>query len=614
MNSHPTNTNLIQIDENNLRRVPFYIAVGDRTVSSWLFAPTTPKSKLGVLVFPPLAHDYVQSYPTLNDLSTKLAVNGIPTLRFDYLGTGDSSGDMNDGDFLSNLDATVNAVIDYFLDATSCDRLCLIGLKPGSMFAALSANHPNVDSIVLWAPYTRGKEYVRELKVLQATQTMGRTENSSTEEVRCHGFVYPGEFIHSMKEIDLRKLEVPSSLNALIVARDDYPENTSIVSKWNSQGADVEYTRLPGIAGLELPVYDAILPTEAIKYIANWVTKRSEEYPQPSTSSIKGFPNSLPQKAKNFPKDESDIIESPFVFGPNNSLFGVLSEPKNGASNRKPYVLFLNSGGARHIGPGRLYISIARSFAQMGYGCLRLDITGVGDSAVIEGHAANDPYTSTIIDDVTYAVQALKQQRKADQFIVVGHCAGAWASFSSVVQIENEPIVEAILLNPVVYYWEEGMTMDVNPSQEFSQFAYYLDMARQWQKWAKFFTGKVSYKEIFGTVFSVLKTRLPWLNPKPKVKEPTSQDTNDQSESSGDLAGDILKTVENKRRMTFVFTAREPGEMQLNTYAKRPVRKGNRLGLITRYRGTMVDHNLVTKEAQDYVLGTLLDHMSERHP
>ena len=40
----------------------------------------------------PLGHEYIRAHRTFNQLAAGLARAGFPVLRFDYSGTGDSSG------------------------------------------------------------------------------------------------------------------------------------------------------------------------------------------------------------------------------------------------------------------------------------------------------------------------------------------------------------------------------------------------------------------------------------------------------------------------------------------------------------------------------------------
>ncbi len=69
-------------------------------------------------------------------------------------------------------------------------------------------------------------------------------------------------------------------------------------------------------------------------------------------------------------------------FGPKNSLFGILTTPdENVRVAGAPIALILNAGIVHRIGPFRLHVDIARRLASKGYSTLRLDLSGLGDSA-----------------------------------------------------------------------------------------------------------------------------------------------------------------------------------------------------------------------------------------
>jgi hypothetical protein len=54
------------------------------------------RARLGVVIVPPFGWEDVCSYRPLRFMARTFAGRGIPTLRYDLPGTGDSSGDARD--------------------------------------------------------------------------------------------------------------------------------------------------------------------------------------------------------------------------------------------------------------------------------------------------------------------------------------------------------------------------------------------------------------------------------------------------------------------------------------------------------------------------------------
>jgi len=85
-------------------------------------------------------------------------------------------------------------------------------------------------------------------------------------------------------------------------------------------------------------------------------------------------------------------------------LFGILTEPEGAPLG--PTVLLLNAGLIHHIGPARLWVSLARRFAAAGMRCLRFDLSGLGDSPVRPGSPPRR-LPARAAEDVASAAEAL---------------------------------------------------------------------------------------------------------------------------------------------------------------------------------------------------------------
>ncbi len=131
--------------------------------------PVAKALPLGVLFCGPLWHQNICSYRPLRTLAVNLARQGLPVLRFDWPGIGDSL-DARTGSVTPSLwsDAAQQAL--DALDAhTEVDALAVIGLRIGATLSlpAVLAD-PRVTRSVLLAPFASGRAFLRELRAFEA--------------------------------------------------------------------------------------------------------------------------------------------------------------------------------------------------------------------------------------------------------------------------------------------------------------------------------------------------------------------------------------------------------------------------------------------------------------
>lgn len=104
-------------------------------------------------------------------------------------------------------------------------------------------------------------------------------------------------------------------------------------------------------------------------------------------------------------------------FGSAARLFGILTEPVDGGCATT--VIIPNTGVEHHVGPNRLHVELARQLAQHGLRCLRMDLSGMGESLLGATHE-----TGGSVSDQQAAIDALQAQGLGEQFVVIGLCSG----------------------------------------------------------------------------------------------------------------------------------------------------------------------------------------------
>ncbi len=217
-------------------------------------------------------------------------------------------------------------------------------------------------------------------------------------------------------------------------------------------------------------------------------------------------------------------------FGRDGSLVGVVTQSEQSAD--MPAIILLNAGMIHHVGPSRIYVRLARHLVKQGFTSLRFDFSGIGDSCA---RADNLAIEQAVVDDVKQAMNFLTEHSGVSQFILIGHCAGAWIAFLSASL--DERICGTVLMNP------DGATDDwveYDRQRKVSRFyeQYYSKEALfDPQRWKKLLTGKASYRSITNNVMkNIIGNRISTvafkvrqkLDGGPKEEEPAQQSLRDQ--------------------------------------------------------------------------------------
>lgn len=173
------------IDEQELRReqqqrrdrLPLvdaaFIVNGERELFSVRYLPRlsdprwTASRKHGVVLCHPLGHEYTRAYRNLQQLSLLLCSAGFDVLRFDYYGTGNSSGQCDDYR-VESLQADLRHAVDYFSSKADVQRISLLGIRIGATIAATTKLDDYIGNRILWDPIVDGRNFVNLLDDLQS--------------------------------------------------------------------------------------------------------------------------------------------------------------------------------------------------------------------------------------------------------------------------------------------------------------------------------------------------------------------------------------------------------------------------------------------------------------
>jgi pimeloyl-ACP methyl ester carboxylesterase len=132
--------------------IPMLIGNSGRPLHA-VFSPAVGKRRRRAVVFcPPFGAEYARTHRAGRMLAQKLAAAGYDILRFDYYGTGDSSGEDHEFSPEGAVEDTL-AAVDEAKDLSSARRVMLVGMRDGAAVALrVAARSGGVDRLVLWEP------------------------------------------------------------------------------------------------------------------------------------------------------------------------------------------------------------------------------------------------------------------------------------------------------------------------------------------------------------------------------------------------------------------------------------------------------------------------------
>ena len=240
-----------------------------------------PKSRsgrrTGVVLCYPFGQEYMRAHRAFRQLSLQLAKAGYHVFRFDYRGTGDSSGDSEEFRLATAIDDTAQA-IEEVRDMADVDTVAVFGLRLGGTIAArVAQTNEAVTHLVLWDAIADGAAYVEELRAEARVPTSsGHVGKDATFGV----MGYPVPFALQQELASVRfasaavPLENPHAVRTLVVSDSETADAKAFVewcggAQWRAESM---IAPLPGRWGEVDNWGSAMIPQEAMQAIVTWMT------------------------------------------------------------------------------------------------------------------------------------------------------------------------------------------------------------------------------------------------------------------------------------------------------------------------------------------------------
>ena len=237
----------------------FFFGPSDRQIFADYVPPVGGNGQVLTVICPPLFLEHTRTQYALRRLAISLAESGQHVLRFDYRGTGDSFGDLDDVT-VSDWVEDVGLAVQEGLHVSGSQKVRLLGVRAGALFAASFAGSSDaVERLVLWDPVPDGAAYLQQLRRVQARMLERHSRLSRHERLEARR-EYAGHYVSE------RMLEDFRMFNAR--AYSSVPSGkVRVVSTSPHKGLPVEFIRpdvVPLNCNWEIDSEDLIMPQPAL--------------------------------------------------------------------------------------------------------------------------------------------------------------------------------------------------------------------------------------------------------------------------------------------------------------------------------------------------------------
>jgi pimeloyl-ACP methyl ester carboxylesterase len=528
-----------------MKTVHQWFRSGEYSLLGHIDFPDSIRRNCGVLIVPPFGWEDVCSYRPLRFLGQMFASHGIPAMRFDLPGTGDSSGDARDPELVESWVRSIGDAADQMRASTGVSDVVVLGIRMGALLAlAAAVRGANLQDLILWGPSVSGRSVVRELR---AFSKMARAEYSNGAPsppqpmagLEAGGFLLTPETQRDLEALEFSALPEMRRRQLLVLSRDELPADPKLIAALQSSGCVVELRTGGGYAAMMAIPEEALPPTDAGRIMIDFLERG---FPAAREDRVPESPSAvcLAQAMTAVTTSQGSIVETIYtVEARSKSLFGILSRQRHQIGNSEWCVVFLNPGAVRRTGPNRMWVEAARRLAVRGITSLRLDLQGIGESPGEANLSVASLYQDRLVEQVEAAMDSLRTNLGVQKFALVGLCSGAFWAFHAAIR--NPHVRGALLLNPRLFFWDP----EVDRRRLLRRTARLLTESTDWGRLMRGYVSFDSFRRVSRTVFDRFRTN--------------RSDSGDRHQISPEGIAEAWAAIErNQNRITLIFTEGEP--------------------------------------------------------
>lgn len=472
------------------------------TVGLYVPAAATPSST-AVLFLSAWGYEEMCVRKFWRILAEGLAEAGLPSLRFDYVGTGDALDPSDDADGLALWENTALAAAAKLKALSGCENILIVGHGLGGAIAAkIAETLQNVTGVAFMATVLSGRFYLREImlwsRMIDESMGLGESERD-TEGVTIAGLKMSEAIAADVRRLNLMALTDFKVRNALVLGRPDRPGDLEFAQHLETLGVNVEHAGYDGYQELAANPTMAVMPMATGEKLIAWARSLSA----PRAAPVPPLPSTAAE-----PLVGAHFRETPLRMG-KGRLFAVLCEPRGERTGAT--AVLLTTAYDRTAGWARTSVEMARSLARDGIASLRFDTANVADSPPMPDAPDQVLYASSQLEDVTDAFDFLEERQLLPAFLV-GRCSGGYLAFKGAVA---EPRCSGMIsVNPYTLHWDNRQSVDIALRFIPRSLATYRQKALRIETVKRLLTGKIDIKSAVVNIATSLIARISrWKRP-----------------------------------------------------------------------------------------------------
>lgn len=234
-------------------------------------APRAGARSHGVVLCNPAPHETARTHWAFRKLADQLVKAGFDVLRFDYRGTGDSSGDLADTSPALWAEDIQRAAREL-KDVAGVRKISAVGFRLGALFLAQAASQGlALDTLVMWEPVVRAAEWMDGLGLIE--QQLRRPLLSAPPRLpgELMGFVLPPALERAWRALELTSIPAWPAQTAIVAAA--HSESLARLLRTLEQRGQTASLQIASSAGGHKE-HGALLGNEALELIVSLLSER----------------------------------------------------------------------------------------------------------------------------------------------------------------------------------------------------------------------------------------------------------------------------------------------------------------------------------------------------